>query len=66
VGLAVDLDDESAFLACEVDDVGADGFLMLVWIVIDRTITMMMIITTIISSSTSGIYIYMCMIVYVS
>jgi hypothetical protein len=27
VGLAVDLDDESAFLACEVDDVGADRFL---------------------------------------
>ena len=25
--MAVDLDDESAFLACEVDDVGGDGFL---------------------------------------
>jgi hypothetical protein len=51
-------------LLCEVGgeaDAAAPGDL--VWIVNDRTITMMMIITI---SSTSGIYIYMCLIVCVS
>jgi len=58
---------DGGLLLCEVGgeaDAAASGDL--VWILNDRTITMMMIITIIISSSTSGIYIYMCMIVYVS